>query len=236
MPAARATKSAFTCYAYSMYFASRMQAGRMLAAQLAKKYRYENCAVVALTDGGAMVGAQIAMELHCVLTMMLSSEINLPREPDPIAGITSEGNMSYNQAAYSEGEIEEMTGEYHGYIEQEKLTRLHDMNRLLGSGGLIKKDLLKGHNVILVSDGMKDGFLLDLAREFLKPIAIEKLIVAVPFASVKAVDRMHIVADEIYCLSVIEDYIGTDHYYDKQDVPDHKTVVKTIEDIVLKWK
>ncbi len=208
----------------------------MLAAQLAQKYRYENCAVVALNDGGAMVGAQIAIQLHCVLTMLLSSEITLPREPNAIAGITPEGSMAYNQGAYSKGEIDEMVGEYYSYIEQEKLTRLHDMNRLLGSGGLISKGLLKGHNVILVSDGMQNGFLLDLALEFLKPIAIEKLIVAVPFASVQAVDRMHVVADEIYCLSVIEDYIGTDHYYDKQDVPDHETVVKTIEDIVLHWK
>jgi len=219
-----------------MYFASRLQAGRLLAAQLVKKYRYENCAVVALSDGGATVGAQIAMQLHCVLTMILSSEITLPREPEAIAGLTAEGNLAYNQSAYSEGEINELVGEYHSYIEQQKLTRLHDMNRLLGSGGLISRDLLKGHNVILVSDGMKDGFLLDLAAEFLKPIAIEKLIVAVPFASVKAVDRMHIMADEIYCLSVVADYIDTNHYYDTQDVPDHNTVVKTIEDIVLNWK
>lgn len=71
-----------------MYFASRMQAGRMLASQLAPKYRYENCAVIALNDGGVMVGAQIASQLHCILMMLLSSEINLPMEPDAIAGIT----------------------------------------------------------------------------------------------------------------------------------------------------
>jgi len=80
-----------------MYFASRLQAGRVLASQLVKKYRFENCAVVALNDGGVMVGAQIARQLHCVLMMLLSAEIDLPREPDAIAGITSEGNFSYNQ-------------------------------------------------------------------------------------------------------------------------------------------
>ena len=79
-----------------MYFASRLQAGRMLAAQLAPKYRYENCAVLALNDGGAMVGAQIASQLHCVMMLLLSSEIKLPLEPDAIAGITSGGALSYN--------------------------------------------------------------------------------------------------------------------------------------------
>jgi predicted phosphoribosyltransferase len=88
----------------------------------------------------------------------------------------------------------------------------------------------------LVSDGLSNGFSLDIAAEFLKPIHVSRLIVATPMASVQAVDRMHILADEIFCLSVIEDYITTDHYYDTQDVPSHDLVVKTIEQVVAHWK
>jgi putative phosphoribosyl transferase len=218
-----------------MYFASRVQAGRMLAAQLTKKYRYENCAVLALGDGGVMVGAQIAIELHCILTTLASAEIMLPREPMPIAGITAGGSVAYNHS-YSDGEIDEMVGENYSYIEQEKLSQMHNLNQLLGSSGTINKELLKGHNVIIVADGLKTGFVVDLAVEFLKPIEIEKMVVAVPFASVPAVDRMHVLADDLYCLDVIQDYIDTDHYYDVQDVPDHETVLKTLENVVLKWK
>jgi putative phosphoribosyl transferase len=218
-----------------MYFASRLQAGRMLAAQLVPKYRYENCAVVALDDGGVMVGAQIASALHCVLMMMLSAPIELPREPEAIAGVTSGGNLTYN-SQYSEGEIEEFTGEYRGLIDQEKLSGLHEINRLLGGGGLIESHLLKGHNVIVVSDGLKSGFPIDMAADFLKPIAIEKLVVATPLASVQAVDRMHIIANDIYCLDVVAEYINTDHYYEKQDVPDHEKAAKIIERIILNWK
>ena len=207
----------------------------MLAAQMTKKYRYENCAVVALNDGGVMVGAQIAQQLHCILMMLLTAEIDLPREPDAIAGITAEGDFAYNEK-YSAGEIDEIVSEYRGVIEQEKLTQLHKMNELLGSGGMVRKDMLKGHNVILVTDGFKNSFLLDMAMEFLKPIALEKLIIATPLASVQAVDRMHILADEIVCLDVLEELSDVNHYYDKQDVPDHETVVSTIEDIVLHWK
>jgi putative phosphoribosyl transferase len=218
-----------------MYFASRVQAGRMLASQLLPKYRYENCAVVALNDGGVMIGAQIAQQLHCVLMLLLSAEINLPLEPVALAGITASGEFAFNEQ-YSAGEIEELSGEYRNFVEQEKLKRMHDLNRLLGSGGTIKKELLKAHNIILVADGMKSGFILDLAYQFLKPIAIEKLVVATPLASVKAVDRMHVVADDLYCLNVVEDYIDTDHYYDKHDIPDHKTIIETIERIILNWK
>ncbi|MDB5164753.1 MAG: phosphoribosyltransferase [Candidatus Saccharibacteria bacterium] len=207
----------------------------MLASLIAQKYHGQRCAVVALGDGGAMVGAQIAQELHCALTLLVTGEITLPRENDPIAGITQGGAMSYNHR-YSQGEIDEQLSEYYSFVEQEKLLQMHQMNALITGDGTIDKRLLTDHNIILVSDGLRSGFPIDLAYEFLKPIALKKLIVAAPFASVQAVDRMHVLADDLYCLSVIEDYIDTDHYYDTQDVPNHDVVLKTIEHLVHDWK
>ena len=55
-----------------MYFESRSQAGAILADQVLEKYRYENCAVVAIGEGGVLIGEQIAVKLHCVLMMLLS--------------------------------------------------------------------------------------------------------------------------------------------------------------------
>ena len=63
-----------------MYFESRMQAGAKLAEQMLEKYRYENCAVVAIGEGGVLVGEQIAVQLHCVLMMLLSEGIAIPGE------------------------------------------------------------------------------------------------------------------------------------------------------------
>lgn len=182
-----------------------------------------------------MVGVQIAQRLHAVLTLLLSAEIRLPQEPVAVAGITASGTVSYNHV-YSQPEIDELVGEYYGLVEQEKLTRMHDLNTLLGVHGTIDRKLLKGHHIILVSDGLKTGFSIDLAVEFLKPIDIESLVMVTPFASIQAVDRMHILADDLYCLSVIEDYISTNHYYDKQDVPDHEIIMKTVKDIVENWQ
>jgi putative phosphoribosyl transferase len=215
-----------------MYFASRVQAGRMLASQLTPKYRYENCAVVALNDGGVMVGAQIAMALHCVLSLLLTEEIILPRENDAIAGITQDGSFSYN-GKFADAEINEMVSEYYQVIEQSKLEHMHHM---LSSSATIDRALLKGRNIILVSDGFKNGFALDLAVQYLKSIAIEKLIVATPLASVQAVDRMHVTADDLYVLSVVSDYFSTEHYYDTQDIPDHDTIIEIIERVILNWQ
>lgn len=218
-----------------MYFRSRTDAGRQLAAKLVPKYRYENCAVVALSDGGVMVAAEIAKRLHCVLTMLLTEEVRLPGEKDPLAVVDQEGGFTYNNM-FSAGQLEAFTGEFHSFIEQEKRLKFHSINQLLGSGGLIRRDLLYGHNVILVSDGLKNALSLDAAAAFLKPIRIERLIIATPMASVPAVDRMHLMADEIVCLSVLENYMNTNHYYDSNKLPSHEKIIKTIETVVLNWK
>ena len=69
-----------------MYFESRSQAGAILADQVLEKYRYENCAVVAIGEGGVLIGEQIAVKLHCVLMMLLSEGIEIPGESLSIGG------------------------------------------------------------------------------------------------------------------------------------------------------
>lgn len=218
-----------------MYFKSRTEAGKLLAEEIAKKYQNQSCAVVALSDGAVMIGAQIAMKLHCVLMMLQTNAIQLPRENAAVGGISVDGSFTYN-SAYSPGQIEDFISEYRTFIEQEKMSKMQAMHHGQGSGSLIRKSLLRNHTVILVSDGLSNGFSLDLAQEYLKPIKTRKLVVATPFASVPAVDRMHVIADEIFCLSVLEDYMTTDHYYETQDIPPHESVVKAVEEIVRHWK
>ena len=208
----------------------------MLASRLVEKYRYEDCAVIALNDGGVVVGAQIAMQLHSVLMLLMSQEINLPRELEAIGAIAQDGSFTYNRGAYTDNEIEEMMGDYFAYVEQEKISRLQNLHQLLGSGGVIKKDLIRGRNIILVSDGFKTGFNLDIALAYLKTVKTGKIIVATPLASVKAIDRLHVEADDLYCLSVIENYMNTGHYYDTDDVPDHKKIMEILETIILNWQ
>lgn len=217
-----------------MYFDSRIDAGQKLAAQIVPKYKGKPCAIIGLSDGGIMVGSQIALGLECVLTLLLTESIEIPRE-GPVAGIAQGGAFTYNHS-YSPGEIEEFISEFYHVIEQQKREKMHDMDRNAGHGDLIRKDLLKNKNIILVADGLSSGFSLDIAMEFLKPIGYERLIIATPLASVPAVDRMHVLADEIFCLSVVENYMETDHYYDTKDVPPHDLVIKTVRSIVDNWR
>jgi len=210
-------------------------AGSLLADELEVKYRYEDCAVIALNDGAVVVGAQIAMRLHCVLTMLLTTSIKLQGEPDAIAEMNHMGGLTYN-SSLSSGELEDIRAENFHYIEQEKSSKLFEMNRLLGQGGIIKPELLRGRVIIVVSDGLTNGMSLHAVADYLKPIKIEKLVMVTPFASVQAVDQMHILADEIMCLNVVENIISIDHYYEDNKLPSHEKIVQIIEDIILHWK
>ena len=217
-----------------MYFESRAQAGQLLAAELVEKYRYENCAVVALSDGAVQVGEQIASALHCILTMLLIEEIPVPGEDMSFGGVSQNGGFTYN-GMFSAGEVEEYTGEFHGYLEEQKREAFQRLNRLLGDGGIIDNDMLRDHTVILVSDGLDNGAAVDVALDFLKPIRINKLIVATPFATVPMVDKLHIVADELHILDVKENFMGTNHYYEQNDIPSHEETIAKINQIVLNW-
>ena len=217
------------------YFPSRKVAGDLLADELEPIYRFEDCAVVALGDGAVVVGAQIAARLHCVLTMLLTDIIQLPNESQVIASINHFGGVVYNDSL-SAGEIEDIKSENFNFIEQQKLAKLFSMNRLLGQGGVMKPELLRGRNVIIVSDGLNNGFSMHAVAEFLKAIRIEKLIMVTPFATVQAVDQMHILADKIVCFNVMEDLISIDHYYDNNQLPPHEKIIEIIEDIILHWK
>jgi len=218
-----------------MYFQSRSEAGQILGTQLADAYRYESCAVIALSDGAVVVGEQVAAALHSMLTMLLIEEIELPGESMSLGGVSEGGNFTYS-SMFTTGEIEGYVGEYHGYLEEEKRRAFQRINRLVGDGGVMDRKRLKDKVIILVSDGLTDGISIDVAVDFLKPVRIKKLIIASPVAAVGAVDKLHVIADELHILDVKENYMGTNHYYEENDIPSHEETIERINQIILSWQ
>lgn len=199
-----------------------------------EKYQKVNCVVVALTPGAVILGAQIAIRLHAMLMMLLTENITLPGENVPIAAITADNTFTYNNK-FSTGEIEELHDEFVGYIEEQRLEKLHHLHSLLGHGGEIHRELLARRTIILVSDGLSSGFSLDVAADYLKPVKIQRLVIATPIASIPAVDKMHLVGDEIVCLSVIENYLDTNHYYEDNTIPPMDDLIKVITSMPVHW-
>lgn len=217
-----------------MYFSSRLEAGYKLAQELLATYRFENTITVALSDGAVPVGQQIASALHTPITLMLSESIEVPGENVSFGTVNQSGRFTYN-GMFSAGEIEAYYSEFHGYLEDQKREKMGQINQLLGAGGIVDENILREHNVILVSDGLANGASLDAAADFLKPLNIQNLVIAAPIASVEAVDRAHIVGDELHILAVTDNFLDTDHYYDVNDIPSHEATIAALNEIVLNW-
>jgi len=218
-----------------MYFENRSQAGQQLAARLIDKYRYENCVVLALSDGAVLVGEQIAAQLHCALTLLLTEDIVVPGESLSFGAVSQSGNFTYN-AQFSTGEIEEYTSEFHGYLDEQKREAFNRINRLLTDTGVSDRNMLDGRVIILVSDGFDDGAVMAVALDYLKPVHIERLVAVAPVATIQAVDYLHIAVDEMHILDVKENYMGKNHYYDDNTIPTHEETVEKINQIILNWR
>lgn len=219
----------------AMYFKSRAEAGEQLAVQLLQAYRYENAAVVALSDGGVAVGEPIAASLHCILTMLVSENIEVPGENQDFGAVSQEGTFTYS-SELAASEIREYTSEFHGYFEEKKREAFHSINSLIGDGGIIDHDMLRERTVILVSDGLHDLTSIDVALDFLKPVKIDRLVIAAPVASVEVIDKVHSTADELHILDVKSNYLSTNHYYEQNDIPTHEETVAKINQIILNWR
>lgn len=221
-------------YNILMYFQSRSEAGYRLALDL-MRYRYEDTVVLCLSDGAVLVGQQIAASLHAVLTMMLVEQIDVPGEDTKFGSVNQSGRFTYN-GMFTVGEIEDYFSEFHGYLDDQRRTANSRINRILSAGGIVDEQMLHGHNVIVVSDGLPSGASLDAVADYMKPIRIKRLVVVTPIASVDAVDRMHIFGDELHVIGVTDNFMGVNHYYENNDIPDHNEIVKIINNAILTWR
>ena len=198
------------------------------------KYKSDYCAVVSLSPGAVLVGSELSEHLHANLMLLMTENIKIPGEPDPIAAITSDNTFTYN-SMYSIGEIEEFNMDFYSYIEMERMNKLHQLHLLLGKHGEIKRDRLRHHNIILVSDGLNNGFSISIAVNFIKTINYRKLIIVSPFATPEAYDKMRLIADDAICLNLVDNFMGVDHYYDNNKIPEVDELLNLSDDIAMKW-
>lgn len=217
-----------------MYFKSRAEAGAKLATELIKKYRYENTVVIALSESGTAIGYQVAVYLHAVLRRLLMETIHIDDESIDYATVLPGGVVAINPNM-NNAEQQYYYGEYAGLIDQHLREAILKVDREL-TPAEISPENLRGYNIILVDDGVNNPTVLDAAMFWLKPARVERVILAAPIISVPALDRAHVLFDELHILSVASNYLDTPHYYDVDDRPDEAMAKKMIDVTILGWK
>jgi predicted phosphoribosyltransferase len=190
-----------------MPFIDRVDAGKKLAAALAKYRKAKDAVVVALPRGGVVLGRVIADDLGLPLDIIVPRKIGAPENEEyAIGAVTESGHVVWNAAerariddAWAEAEVSKQKAEAARRL---KVFR----------AGLPPRDL-KGKTVLLVDDGIATGYTIRAAIETARAESPSRLVVAVPVSppdSAEAVARM---SDEFIALERPDLFLAIGAFY-----------------------
>jgi putative phosphoribosyl transferase len=182
-----------------------------------------------------VVGEAIARKLHSSLSLLLTAKISAPGEDSLVLGtIDATGLFTYN-SMISAGEMEEYMQDMRGYVEEQKIQQMYHMTAIVGEHGMADPAQLDGRNIIITTDGVKNGMSFDAAVHYLRRLNIEKTIAAIPVGPAEVIERIHGLVDELHYLYIPENFFSVAHYYTDEPKVDPDSVMQRIDNVVARW-
>jgi len=196
-------------------FRDRIEAGLLLAAKL-KKYQGDPGVILAVPRGGVPVAYAVAKELGFPLEVILTKKIGHPLNKEYAIGavsLTDEFIIPHPEASqeYINDEIERI---------RKKLKEMYQ--KFMGNK---EPENLGGKTVIVIDDGIATGNTLLGTINMLKKNKPGKIVIAVPVASVKAIQKLGKEVDEIISVLVPKHFFGVGAFYeDFEQVSDEEVI------------
>jgi predicted phosphoribosyltransferase len=179
-------------------FRDRVEAGKLLAEKLREYSDKGNVIVLAVPAGGVPVGYAVAKELAIPMDLAVVRKVQIPWNTE--AGF---GAVAWdNEIVLNEPLVEQLDltrEEIEGSISK---TRRIIQERLRKFRGYRPMPHLRDKIVILVDDGLASGFTMLAVAGCVRKRTPEKIIVAVPTASMGAVELLAPEVDELVCLNI----------------------------------
>jgi predicted phosphoribosyltransferase len=177
-------------------YADRSAAGRQLAQQLLPD-RDSRALVFALPPGGVVVGGEVARALRLPLDVLVAREIAIRPYPALVAGAMCEGSgLCLNRAVFR---LPGATLSAFWREAQRTAREIAALVALYRHGRSLP--LLQRRSVILVDDGLGDGLMQLAAIRALRRMHAARCVVATPFATPDAIQRVARRADLVIALS-----------------------------------
>jgi putative phosphoribosyl transferase len=181
-----------------LVFKDRLHAGKLLSKLLRQNAEKENVVLLALPAGGVPVGYVIAKELSLTMNVMIVRKVQIPWNTEAGFGAVAwDGETVLNdnlikRLGLTREEIETSISQTRKIV-QERLRKFRKNKPL---------PVLKDKVVILVDDGLASGFTMLAAVRSARKRAPQKIIVAVPTASLRAIELLAPEVEEIVCLNI----------------------------------
>lgn len=181
----------------SHVFKDRQHAGRFLAEMLLF-YKDSDALVMGIPAGGIPVAAEIASGLGLPLDVAVVSKITLPWTTEAGYGaVAFDGTVKLNE------ELVEQVGLSRQTVEegiQNTREKVENRNRLFRGDRPMPR--LADRTVLLVDDGLASGFTMRVAVAALQDAGALKVVVAVPTAPIRSVERISQQVDRLYCANI----------------------------------
>jgi putative phosphoribosyl transferase len=178
-------------------FKDREEAGAYLAQSL-ESFRGKDAIVLAIPSGGVPIGLTIAFHLNLPFDLLIIRKIPIPGNTEAGFGaISLEGDMMLNDPmvrmlGLTGREIEELAKS----VREELAAR----NRIFREDRPWPE--LKGKAVILADDGLASGYTMMTAARMVRKREPEKIVVAVPTASLHTIRLVAEEVDMIVCPNI----------------------------------
>ena len=192
-----------------MLFQDRPEAGRVLAAKLAKYAGRPDVLVLALPRGGVPVAYEVARALHAPMDVFLVRKLGVPGHEELAMGAIATGGVRVlNEDAVRALRLTDDLIDSAAEAEQEELERRERAYR-----GDRPAPRVRDRTVILVDDGLATGSTMRAAVTALRRQAPARIIVAVPVASPAICEEMAQEADECMCIATPEPFFAVGAWY-----------------------
>jgi putative phosphoribosyl transferase len=205
-----------------MRFKDRSDAGRQLAARLAK-YKGQHPVLLALPRGGVPVAAEVALVLGAPIDLVLVRKIGVPLQPELAMGAIVDGESPIvvrneeviRLAGVGERAFRAVRDREFAEIERRRRAYLGARTRIG----------VKDRVAIVIDDGIATGATTRAALRAIRIRQPKKLILAVPVGPTDTIEAMREEADEVLCLGIYEDFsaIGT-FYEDFRQITDKEVI------------
>ncbi len=191
-------------------FRDRRDAGRTLAAQLARYANRPDVVVLALPRGGVPVGFEVARGLDAPLDIFLVRKLGLPgRQELAMGAVASGGTRVLNEPIVATAHISPEQVDAVTAREQHELSRQEARYR----GDRPPLDI-QGRTIVLVDDGLATGATMRAAAGALRRAGAARVIVAVPVAAEETCDALRPDVDEIICALTPKPFFAVSQGYE----------------------
>ncbi|NHI94691.1 MAG: phosphoribosyltransferase [Candidatus Lokiarchaeota archaeon] len=177
-------------------YENRYHAGKVLANFLTK-YK-ENAVIYCIPNGGVPVAEELSEALHIPYDLLIVRKLKIPNNPEAGFGaVTIDESITLNEELLKYIPISQAS------IDLEVKKTIENIKTRIklykGSNDFLN---VKDKNVILTDDGLASGYTMISGIKSIRKMNPNKIIVAIPTASMSSIEKVEKLVSELYCPNV----------------------------------